>query len=453
MRGHTTCRVGLDPSARDGRVVGMYLRTTERRNQDGSVVRYLQLAHNQRVDAATKAKVLLNLGREDRLDRDGLRRLVRSINRYLGEPDTGAGRCGGRRRPAGDRVAAGAAWLLDGLWRRSTSTPRCAKVLGPAPVHHRRGAGAVRAGGEPGHRPVLEAGRRRVGSSDVAIPGWTAMDDDQAYRAMDLLVEADAARAGAGGGVLRGRRPAQPRGRPAVLRHHQHLLRTRHPTEATTGSCGSAGTGTPRTTAPICRRSSSGWPSPARGSRCGCGAGRATPTTHGPARGPRRDARLAARPGRHRGGSRVLLATRTWTTCAAAAGTGSPGNGCATDARRRRRGAVPAGPLTSGQRPPARQGSPARLHPRRAVDHLPQPRRSRKDDHPRRGASPACEAELARIGDGPGQGQHRAEDRPPAQGPVPAGSRAGGAHAAPSARCVITSPSAAGCARPRPGGW
>lgn len=46
----------------------MYLRTTARANKDGSVVRYLALAHNQRVGAATKANVLLNLGREDRLD-------------------------------------------------------------------------------------------------------------------------------------------------------------------------------------------------------------------------------------------------------------------------------------------------------------------------------------------------------------------------------------------------
>ena len=30
---------------------------------------------------------------------------------------------------------------------------------------------------------------------------------------------------------------------------------------------------------PTCRRSSSAWRSPARGSRCACGAGRATPTT------------------------------------------------------------------------------------------------------------------------------------------------------------------------------
>jgi len=34
-------------------------------------VRYVQLAHNRR-DGVTQAKVLLNLGREDQLDRDGL---------------------------------------------------------------------------------------------------------------------------------------------------------------------------------------------------------------------------------------------------------------------------------------------------------------------------------------------------------------------------------------------
>ena len=56
--------------------VGMYLRTTQRRNRDGSVVRYVQVAHNRRVDGVTQAEVLLNLGREDRLDAEGLRRLV-----------------------------------------------------------------------------------------------------------------------------------------------------------------------------------------------------------------------------------------------------------------------------------------------------------------------------------------------------------------------------------------
>ena len=148
----------------------MYLRTTERRNQDGSVVRYLALAHNQRVGATTQAKVLLNLGREDRLDRDGLRRLVRSINRYLGEPDTGtdaAAATGTDTATEGLRLIAsrpaGAAWLLDGPVAGPRRGRRAAEGAGRAPVHHRRGAGAVRAGGEPRHRPVLQAGRRRVG--------------------------------------------------------------------------------------------------------------------------------------------------------------------------------------------------------------------------------------------------------------------------------------------------
>ena len=51
----------------------MYLRTTARRNADGSVVRYLQLAHNE-WDAAvgSRTRVLYNFGREDRLDRDAV---------------------------------------------------------------------------------------------------------------------------------------------------------------------------------------------------------------------------------------------------------------------------------------------------------------------------------------------------------------------------------------------
>ena len=49
----------------------MHLRTRQRRNRDGSLVRYVQLAHNRRVDGVTQAEVLVSLGREDALDRDG----------------------------------------------------------------------------------------------------------------------------------------------------------------------------------------------------------------------------------------------------------------------------------------------------------------------------------------------------------------------------------------------
>jgi hypothetical protein len=39
----------------------MYLRTTQRKNTDGSVVRYVQLAHNHRVDGVTRADVLVKI--------------------------------------------------------------------------------------------------------------------------------------------------------------------------------------------------------------------------------------------------------------------------------------------------------------------------------------------------------------------------------------------------------
>jgi hypothetical protein len=42
--------------------VGMYLRTTQRPNRDGSVVRDVPLAHSRRVDGVTQAEVLVNLG-------------------------------------------------------------------------------------------------------------------------------------------------------------------------------------------------------------------------------------------------------------------------------------------------------------------------------------------------------------------------------------------------------
>jgi hypothetical protein len=64
----------------------MYLRTTQRRNKDGSVVRYLALAENRRhpEKGHVEARVIHSFGREDELDRAALERLVASIRRVLG---------------------------------------------------------------------------------------------------------------------------------------------------------------------------------------------------------------------------------------------------------------------------------------------------------------------------------------------------------------------------------
>ena len=149
---------------RDG--VGMYLRSTQRRNRDGSVVRYVQLAHN--------------------------RRLVRSINRYLGEGDSGGD------VPVGDglSIAAsrpmGVAWLLDGLWRQLGVDTALAKVLGGRrfTTDIERVLFALVA--NRAIDPASKLAAAEWASNDVAITGLESMDEDQAYRAMDLLVAAGA---------------------------------------------------------------------------------------------------------------------------------------------------------------------------------------------------------------------------------------------------------------------
>ena len=69
----------------------MYLRTTRRRNKDGSVVRYYALAENVRHPdkGYVEAKVVHSFGRADRLDRAALERLVTSIQRVLADAGSG----------------------------------------------------------------------------------------------------------------------------------------------------------------------------------------------------------------------------------------------------------------------------------------------------------------------------------------------------------------------------
>lgn len=170
----------------------MYLRTTQRRNKDGSVVRYLQLAHNRRVGGSTQAEVLVNLGREDRLDVGGLRRLAASITRYTagGEGTLAIG--AGEELQVVESRPLGAAWLLDALWRRLGVDAALARVLGGRrfTTDVERVLFALVA--NRAIAPASKLAGAEWASADVAIRGLAGMDEDQAYRAMDLLVEADA---------------------------------------------------------------------------------------------------------------------------------------------------------------------------------------------------------------------------------------------------------------------
>lgn len=171
----------------------MYLRTTQRRNKDGSVVRYVQIAHNRKVEGVTRAEVLVNLGREDALDRNGLARLVASINRYLGvsaEP-LDVGITGERLTVAGSRPL-GTVYLLDGLWRMLGVDTALRQVLGSRRLATDVERVLFALVANRCVDPMSKLSAAEWASCDVAIPGLAGMDEDQAYRAMDVLVDADA---------------------------------------------------------------------------------------------------------------------------------------------------------------------------------------------------------------------------------------------------------------------
>jgi hypothetical protein len=170
----------------------MYLRETRRTNRDGSVVSYLQLAHNERhpVTGNPVAKVIHNFGRAEKVDRQGLARLVSSISRFL-TPEQAMSAAAGADVEVLDSRPLGGAWTLDRLWER----------LGIGAAIRRVAVGR-RLDGDAVERVVfalvaqrtLEPGSKLAGTKwvaeRVAIEGCAGFSDDAAYAAMDFLIDA-----------------------------------------------------------------------------------------------------------------------------------------------------------------------------------------------------------------------------------------------------------------------
>jgi transposase len=183
------CPSGVQPT-----LVGMYVRTIQRRNKDGSVARYVQLAHNVRLPGRRNpvAQVIHSFGREDELDRQALARLVRSISRFL-EPGEQLAAAGSEELRFLDSCPFGGGYLLDALWRRLGIAAALERL-----ARRRRVTAAVerlvfalvcnRALAPSSKRAALEWARE-----DVHLPGVSALGADPQvfYRAMDFLLECE----------------------------------------------------------------------------------------------------------------------------------------------------------------------------------------------------------------------------------------------------------------------
>jgi hypothetical protein len=170
----------------------MYLRETRRTNRDGSVVRYLQLAHNERHPETgnSVAKVIHNFGRAEHVDRQALARLVSSISRFL-DPVQAITAAAGTEVEILDSRHLGGAWTLDRIWERlgiGSAVRRVAagRRLDAEAVERVLFALVAQRTLEPGSKL---AGTRWV-AERVAIDGCSGFSDDQAYRAMDFLLDA-----------------------------------------------------------------------------------------------------------------------------------------------------------------------------------------------------------------------------------------------------------------------
>jgi len=165
----------------------VYLRSTPRRNKDGSEVRYLQLAHNVWDPAAKRSRVqvIYNFGREEPGTREALERLVASVSRHLGS---------GKQRTAeglefAESRPLGGTWVLDALWERLGIGPAVrgllkGRRLDPSAERVLFALTANRA-----LAPSSKLAAARWASEDVLIRGLDATSDDACYRAMDWLLE------------------------------------------------------------------------------------------------------------------------------------------------------------------------------------------------------------------------------------------------------------------------
>ena len=172
----------------------MYVRTISRKNKSGSTTTYVQLAHNVR-DAKTgqsKADVLYTFGRADSLDVDAIRRLTKSLSRFL-TPEEALRIQGTIEGEAPIRflksVPMGGAYLLRALWEQlgiPQALSQCMKDRSfTSPVEWSTFAMVANRALAPDSKRGVEEWVKE----DVALGNPEPIELQHLYRAMDVLLE------------------------------------------------------------------------------------------------------------------------------------------------------------------------------------------------------------------------------------------------------------------------
>jgi transposase len=172
----------------------MYVRTISRKNKSGSTTTYVQLAHNVR-DAKTgqsKADVLYTFGRADSLDVDAIRRLTKSLSRFLTPEE--ALRIQGTIEGENPirflkSVPMGGAYLLRALWEQlgiPQALSQCMKDRSfTSPVEWATFAMVANRALAPDSKRGVEEWVKE----DVALGNPEPIELQHLYRAMDVLLE------------------------------------------------------------------------------------------------------------------------------------------------------------------------------------------------------------------------------------------------------------------------
>ncbi len=174
----------------------MYIRQITRKNKHGPPVTYVQLAHNYRdaESGQSRAKVVYSFGRKEDLDVEALRRLVKSISRFLSPEDALQASVLAQGNAEALRFiesrSMGTGFLLWALWQKLGVHDALTK-LAKGRNFRSDPVTAVFA---------MAANRALSPSSKAAIPEWleheqrlpevSEVNEDQLYRAMDFLIEA-----------------------------------------------------------------------------------------------------------------------------------------------------------------------------------------------------------------------------------------------------------------------